>query len=110
MDREMKIWKYVSTHVLSAFYKAVVDLQIVGVKVICYLTLPNPMWHMDPEIKMQKYFSTWILSGSYKAAVDLQIVKVKVLYYMALRGSYLAYGSRNLNAIICFYPDPIWFL
>ena len=27
-----------------------------------------------------------------------------------LTASYLAYGSRSLNTIICFYPDPIRFL
>ena len=75
IDREIKIRKYVSNKILSGFYKAVVDLQIVEVKVICYLAPALPIWHMDPEIKMQKYVSTRILSGVYKTVVGLQIFK-----------------------------------
>ena len=63
MDREIKIRKYVSARILSGFYKAVVNLQIVEVEVICYLALSLPILHTEPEIKMQKYVSTRILSG-----------------------------------------------
>ena len=58
IDREIKIRKFVSTRILSGFFKASVDLQIVEVEVICYLALSLPIWHTDPETKMQKYVST----------------------------------------------------
>ena len=95
MDREIKIRKYVSTRILSGFYKAVVNLQIVEVKVICFLALSLPIWHTDPEIKMQKYVSTRILSGVYKRVVGLQIFEVEVICSPDVPVSYLAYGSRN---------------
>ena len=53
MDPEIKMQKSVSNRILSGFYKAVVDLQIVKVRVHL---LPVPtgisLWHMDPEYKM----------------------------------------------------------
>ena len=61
MDPEIKMQKYVSNRILSCFYKAVVYLQIVKLKVHL---LPTRTWflpHMDPEIKMQKYVSNRIL-------------------------------------------------
>ena len=39
IDRAIKIRKYVSALILSGFYEAVVDLEIVKVKVICYFAL-----------------------------------------------------------------------
>ena len=95
MDREIKIRKYVSNRILPGFYKTVVVLQIVVVKVICYLALSLIIWHTDPEMKMQKYVSTRILSGFYKTVVGLQIFKVEVICCADVPGSYLAYGSRN---------------
>ena len=95
MDREIKIRKYVSARILSGFYKAVVNLQIVEVKVICFLDLSLPIWHTDPEIKMQKYVSTRILSGVYKTVVSLQIFKVEVFGCPDVPCSYLAYRSSN---------------
>ena len=78
MDPEIKMPKYFSSRIPSGFYKVVLDLQIVEVKVICYLSLPDPIWHMDPEIKMKKYVSTRILPGLYKTVVGMQIIEVKV--------------------------------
>ena len=75
MDPGIKIRKYISTQILFGFHKAVVILQIVEVKVICYLALSLPILHTDREIKMQKYASTRILSGVYKTVVGLQIFK-----------------------------------
>ena len=75
IDLEIKIRKYVSARILSGFYKAVVNVQIVDVEVICYLALSLPIWHTDPEIKKQKYVSTRILSAFYKTVVGLQIFK-----------------------------------
>ena len=75
IDQEIKIRKYVFNRILSGFYMAVVDLQIVEVKVICYLALSLPIWHTDTETKMQKYVSTRILSAFYKTVVGLQIFK-----------------------------------
>ena len=75
INREIKIRKYVYARILSGFYKAVVDLQIVEVKVICNRALSLRIWHTDPEMKIQKYVSTRILSGVYKTAVSLQIFK-----------------------------------
>ena len=95
IDREIKIRKYVFARILSCFYKAVVDLQIVEVEVICFLALSLPIWHTDPEIKMKIYVSIRILSGVYKTVVGLQICKVEVICSPDVPGSYLAYGSRN---------------
>ena len=51
MSIEIKIRKYVSTRILSGFYKSLVDLQIVNVKNKC-VNWPYsvPIWHMDTEI------------------------------------------------------------
>ena len=84
LDRQIKIRKYVSSLILFGFYTTVDNLQIVEVKVICYLILPVPIWHMDPEIKMKKYVSIRILLGFYKAVVNLQIVEGKVICYLSL--------------------------
>ena len=76
MDPEIKIRKYVSTRILYGFYKAVVDLQIVKVKVHL---LPDPTRFLSgiwiQQIKIQKYVCTRILSGFYKAVVDIHIIK-----------------------------------
>ena len=95
MDREIKIRKYDSARILSGFYKAVVNLQIVEVEVICFLALWLPIWNPDLEIKMQKYVSTRILSGVYKTDVSLQICKVEVIGCPHVPCSYLAYRSSN---------------
>ena len=95
IDREIQIRKYVSARILSGFYKAVVDLQIVELKVIGYMASSLPIWHTDPEIKMQKYVSTRILSAFYKTVVDLQIFKGGSNLLPRYPRSYLAYKYRN---------------
>ena len=41
IDLEIKIRKYVSARILSGFYKAVVNVQIVEVEVICRPDVPG---------------------------------------------------------------------
>ena len=40
MDPEIKVQKYVSNRILTGFYKAAVDLEIVNQNYICYTALP----------------------------------------------------------------------
>ena len=66
MSIEIKIRKYVPTRILSGFYKAVVDLQIVKVKVNL---LPSPTWFLSGIWIQKYYYKDIFLPESYLVSV-----------------------------------------
>ena len=110
VDPRIQMQKYVWTRILHGIWKAVVDLQIVKVKVNL---LPDPTWFLFciwiQEFKCKNMFGPGSYMVSERQLLTYKLYRWKKICYPALPGSYFAFGSRNKNAKICLDPDPTWF-